>query len=113
MVSFKQELHHLVDELDDERAREAVSYLRHLVSESTVTREDASTRLADRMSRLAMPGHSFFAAPTSDLATLAAQQGVKPAKHFDDLLGNSWPEDESVDEFISTIRQWRREGGRA
>ena len=46
-----------------------------------------------------------------DLETLAAQQGVKPMTNFEDLLGDFWPEDETADEFIAAVRQWRREGG--
>lgn len=45
-----------------------------------------------------------------DLEALAAQQGVTPITGFDHLLGNFWPEDESADEFIATVREWRREG---
>jgi hypothetical protein len=26
------------------------------------------------------------------------------------LIGDFWPDDESSDEFIATIRRWRREG---
>jgi hypothetical protein len=49
---------------------------------------------------------------TIDLATLARQQGVVPLD-FDRVWHNAdfWPEDESVDEFIATIRHWREEGG--
>lgn len=47
---------------------------------------------------------------TPDIETLAAEQGVKPVARFEDLLGDFWPEDEDVDEFIAAVRQWRREG---
>ena len=49
---------------------------------------------------------------TTDLVTLAKQQGVGPLD-FDKLLEKAdfWPSEESVDEFITTIRQWRDEGG--
>ena len=40
------------------------------------------------------------------------QQGLKPVERFEDLLGDFWPEDESIDEFIATVRQWRRESDR-
>jgi hypothetical protein len=46
-----------------------------------------------------------------DLDILAAQQGVPPVSDFDTLLGDFWPEEESADEFIATIREWRYEGG--
>jgi len=47
------------------------------------------------------------------LEKLAAEQGVCPIEDFDAFMEESedvWPEDESVDEFIETVRRWRREG---
>jgi transcriptional regulator with XRE-family HTH domain len=38
---------------------------------------------------------------------LAKEQGVKPITDFNTLLGDFWPEDESIEEFIATLRQWR------
>ena len=46
----------------------------------------------------------------TDLEILAKQQGITPINNFDGLLGDFWPEDESADEFISAVREWRREG---
>jgi predicted RNase H-like HicB family nuclease len=40
---------------------------------------------------------------------LAADQGVGIADDFDALLGDFWPEDESADEFVSALREWRRD----
>ncbi|MCI0488424.1 MAG: hypothetical protein L0229_17685 [Blastocatellia bacterium] len=44
------------------------------------------------------------------LVSMAEEQGVKPLD-FDALMvkADFWPEDESVDEFIATIRRWRDE----
>ncbi|HJQ71228.1 MAG TPA: hypothetical protein VKA70_19785 [Blastocatellia bacterium] len=46
----------------------------------------------------------------TDLETLAKRQGVGPLS-FDSLRAKAsfWPEDESIDDFIATIRQWRDE----
>lgn len=52
--------------------------------------------------------YSFNARP--DLQTLADEQGVKVADDFDTLLGDFWPEEESADEFVAALREWRREG---
>ncbi|MBW3624283.1 MAG: hypothetical protein KY468_12825 [Armatimonadetes bacterium] len=41
---------------------------------------------------------------------LAEQQGVKPVERFEDLLGDFWLEEESIDDFIATVRAWRNEG---
>lgn len=46
----------------------------------------------------------------ADLELLAAQQGVSLVTDFNDLLGDFWPEDESPDDFIAAVREWRREG---
>jgi hypothetical protein len=41
---------------------------------------------------------------------LAAQQGIAPIADFETLLGEPLPEDESVEEFSASLRDWRREG---
>jgi hypothetical protein len=53
---------------------------------------------------------AFFDEP-KDLLTLASEQGVKPLD-FEELMSSPtlWPEEESVDDFIATVRRWRREG---
>ena len=48
----------------------------------------------------------------TDLESLAAQQGVSAVSDFDSLLGDFWPEEESADQFIASVREWRREGER-
>lgn len=42
---------------------------------------------------------------------LAKEQGVKPLD-LDAVLAKAdfWPEDESIDEFIATVAEWRSEG---
>ena len=40
---------------------------------------------------------------------LAARQGVGPVTDFDALWGDFWPEDESVDDFVAAVREWRRD----
>ena len=39
---------------------------------------------------------------------LARQQGVKPIQNMGDLKGDFWPEEESVDEFLSWVRELRQ-----
>jgi hypothetical protein len=46
----------------------------------------------------------------ADLEALAADQGAPLAARFEDLLGDFWPEDETADDFITAVREWRREG---
>lgn len=45
-----------------------------------------------------------------DLEQLAKEQGAPLAANFDNLLGDFWPEDESVDDFLAARERWRREG---
>ena len=45
-----------------------------------------------------------------DVETLAALQGVVPIANPADLVADFWPEDESNDDFIAAVRQWRHEG---
>lgn len=111
-MSVKEELHELVDRLGDERASEALAYLRCLLwegAEDEGLRRPGWPREWDRW----RCRDEFFAQPKKDLATLAAEQGVRPVTNFDDLLGDFWPEDETADEFAAAVRQWRREGGDA
>jgi hypothetical protein len=54
---------------------------------------------------------AFFEGRT-DIEVLATQQGVSAVREFDKLLGDFWPEEESADQFIGTVREWRREGER-
>src|SRR5437867_2784439 len=48
----------------------------------------------------------------ADLDELARQQGVQPIADSRSLLGDFWPEDETCDDFIAAVREWRREGTR-
>ena len=45
-----------------------------------------------------------------DVLALAERQDVRPVYDFDALLGG-WPEDdESIDDFITSVREWRQQG---
>lgn len=41
---------------------------------------------------------------------LVAQQGTGPVTDEDMLRGNFWPEDESMEEFLETLHEWRGHG---
>ncbi len=49
----------------------------------------------------------------ASIAELAETQQVLPMTSLDGLWGDFWPEDESVDDFIAAVRQWRREEAQA
>lgn len=44
----------------------------------------------------------------TDLDTLIRTQGVTPITNVSELKADFWPEDETADEFIATIREWRK-----
>jgi hypothetical protein len=47
---------------------------------------------------------------TVDVETLAKQQGVGPLDFARARrLGRFWPQDESIDDFVATVRRWRDE----
>lgn len=54
-------------------------------------------------------------APTSDferapsIQEAAREQAVPSAVDYERLVGDFWPNDESADEFIGAVRQWRRD----
>lgn len=50
---------------------------------------------------------AFFTHNT--LEELAKQQGVEPVSDPSALVGDFWPEHETAEEFIATLRQWRKE----
>lgn len=47
---------------------------------------------------------------TPEFEKLAEQQGVAPIRKIEDLVGDFWPEDEDLDEFLAEVRRWRDEG---
>ncbi|MDQ3548502.1 MAG: hypothetical protein M3439_06740 [Chloroflexota bacterium] len=109
-MSVRDDLHQLIDELDDSDATVALRYMRKLVNDNS-SFESTPRSLENRMGPLVVSGREFSAmiAPIS-LKELAREQGVKPVNNLADLRADFWPEDESVDEFVATIREWRREG---
>ena len=54
------------------------------------------------------PRLSFEANPT--LAELIAQQGKGPVNDLSEFEGG-WPEDESVEDFVAAVREWRGHAG--
>jgi glycerol-3-phosphate O-acyltransferase len=40
---------------------------------------------------------------------LARQQGVEPIRSIEDLQGDFWPEEESVDDFLDWVRTMRQQ----
>ena len=64
----------------------------------------------EKEKQIPSPGSEFKGGRSFE--ELAAQQGVAAIDDFDSLLGKPSPGDESLDEFLTMLREWRREGGR-
>jgi hypothetical protein len=114
-MSVKTELHELVDRLDDEQAAEAVMYLHRLSTgrEDSASQETADQALTRRMGPRVISGREFMAQPRRTLPEIAAEQGVRPVRRLEDPIGDFWPEDESIDDFIAAVREWRHGGSGA
>ncbi len=50
----------------------------------------------------------FFGA-TRTIEELAAEQGASPMMSVEELRAHFWPDEESVDDFVNRLREWRRE----
>jgi hypothetical protein len=51
------------------------------------------------------PRSNFYANPSVD--ELIAQQGKEPIRDPNVLLGDFWPEDEPIEEFLAALHEWR------
>ena len=51
---------------------------------------------------------SAVEAARKELERLAAEQDVKPISNLDMLRADFWPKDESVDDFVRSVRERRR-----
>lgn len=57
------------------------------------------------MDRSNDPRYNFYAGPPVD--ELVAQQGKGPLIDPTVLLGDFWPEEEPVEEFLAALHEWR------
>jgi hypothetical protein len=74
--------------------------------------DDARSLIEEQLAAGAQPllPDGLPARSPEELLALARAQGVKPVTRFEDLLGDFWPEDENVDDFIAARRRWQWEG---
>ena len=70
------------------------------------------SRSGQKEPRTATASHDFHEART-DLDALILAQGVKSVSRFEDLLGDFWPENEDVDDFLKARMEWSLEGREA
>jgi len=110
MDSPKPQLHSLVDRVPAERVEEAIDCVRRLAEVDGRPEEGVLTALDRRPERRLVSGHEFRTSRRRSLKELAAEQGVRPIASLDDLRADFWPEDESIDDFLAAVREWRRNG---
>lgn len=84
MTSTKDTLHRLIDSLPDDELQRVERLLQ-------------ASPLPDRL----------------DLATLIRQQDLRLLDNLADLTEGVWPEDESVEDFLSARESWRHESENA
>lgn len=65
----------------------------------------AAKRATDRI------GKSFPVLTSTKVKALAADQGIKPlTAEILDAMGDAWPKDEDIDDFVAWLAKSRREG---
>lgn len=64
----------------------------------------------DQFKPTIVSGREFFGRLSVSLESSVARTGVTRVASIDDLLGDFWPENESIDELHTTLRDWRSEG---
>jgi hypothetical protein len=57
------------------------------------------------MDRSNDPRYNFYADPSLD--EIIAQQGKGPITDVSELLGDFWPEEESIEDFLAALHEWR------
>lgn len=109
----KARLQALIDRLDDEQETEVIAYLSRLADGTH--RHGSPVEHSENVAPgpTIVSGREFVSAPRMDWRSLANEQGVRPLGNLRHVIGDFWPEDESVDDFIAAVREWRSEGGRA
>ena len=74
--------------------------------------ESATVAKANRQQRKDKPDSPpeivpYVSSGHPSIEQLMAEQGTGPITDVSELHGDFWPEEESVEEFVATIREWR------
>ncbi len=91
-----------------------VERLHELVDALPEAERETAARVLEALARAeetpAASGAAFFAAGPGQAVL---RPNAAPIHDIDELRGDFWPEDEGPDEFVESVRAWRREGGHA
>jgi hypothetical protein len=74
-------------------------------SKSGLKRSSRKNRIRNK----AAPGQTSDFWKTRTVEELAAEQGVKPVESPEELLGDFWPNEESIDDFLTWLRELHKE----
>ncbi|MCC7528859.1 MAG: hypothetical protein IT342_10070 [Candidatus Melainabacteria bacterium] len=92
----------------------SLEQLLHLVDQLSAAEQETLRRklnaMADKQAFLVGEPHPFLDWRIN-LDALAEQQGIPESTSVEGLKGDFCPADEDMDEFVTTLRQWRHEGG--
>jgi hypothetical protein len=104
-INLSPEMERRLEEEAARRGQDAEGFARSVLEE----------KLASLPSEGHRPIEALFAdlprAMSEEIQAFLQAQGAKPVERFSDLLGDFWPEDESVDDFLEARRRWQLEGG--
>lgn len=82
----------------------------HLVKQLPAEqREQLRLRLNEDAERLPAIPPNRLMVQRIDIDQLALEQGVPESCTIESLKFDSWPEDEDIEEFLTALRQWRKE----
>jgi hypothetical protein len=83
-------------------------------SKSTAGKARSANRHKAEEAPPVLPGHNAGKSAdfwrSKSVEELAREQGVKPVENPEELKGDFWPEDESIDDFLAWLRARRHEG---
>ena len=83
--------------------------LLELVEAIPPTEREAAARALERLANgSAVTGAEFFASRNRGRAPVL-NEDAEVVEDIDVLRGDFWPDDESVDDFVKTLRSWRRD----
>lgn len=78
---------HVIEQLSESHIQQVISFVNFLKTKEEMDEE------------------KFYA--NLDLDPMALQQQVKPIADLQELNGTFWPEAETVEDFVATLREWR------
>jgi predicted DNA-binding protein len=96
-IELSPEVEKRLEVAAERQGQSVTDYARHVLEEAVWEAED--------------PYRGIRRGTPEELQQLFDSQGVKPITDINQLKGDFWPEDESVDDFMAARKEWDKEGG--